>query len=358
MHLGIDIREACDEQRTGKGRWTLGFLRELLLRKNELTLFTNADLPEHMRSLLINNERFHLVKIPAKGFAWHCTVARMLLEESHIDAYISTTSYIVCFLLGRRKKVVPIIHDLIAFRSEPHDRKATLIERCTLGRTVATAEFLCAVSDATKHDLLSRYSNLDPDHIETIFAGPGSEPVVRHPDQSGVILSIGTFSPRKNQRRLIQAYAALPANLRDRATLVLVGKRGWKDDSVITLITKTPGVLWKEYLPDVDCQNLLGRATIYAFPSLYEGFGLSVLDAMQSGIAVLTSDRGSLQELVGDTALLINPEDVSSMKNGLQTLLTDESLRVALSAKAKARASLFTWKRTVDLFLARMETVV
>ncbi len=358
MHLGIDIREACSDKRTGKGQWTLGFLRELLSREHELTLFTNTDPPEHVRLLFTNDERFHLVKICARGLSWHCTVARILLEQPHIDAYISTTSYIVPFLLGRRKKVVPIIHDLIAFRSEPHERKASLIERCTLGRTVATAEFLCTVSDATKHDLLTRYSTLKPSRIATIFAGPTSEPTLRHPDQPSMILSIGTLSPRKNQRRLIQAFASLPMDLRDGTSLVLVGKRGWKDNSVIRLIRKTPGVLWKQYLSDTDCLDLLSRATIYAFPSLYEGFGLSVLDAMQSGIVVLTSARGSLQELVGDAALLIDPEDVSSIEKGLQVLLSDNALRAALSDKAKARASLFTWKRTVDLFLARMETVV
>lgn len=358
MHFGMDIREACDVARTGKGQWALGFLREFVTRDHELTLFTNADPPNDLAAAFAGKPDVHVVKSLARGFSWHCTVARILLEESSIDCYISPTSYLVPFLLGSRKKVLPIVHDLVAFRSEPHARRAQLIERLCLPRTVRYAAHIFTVSDATKRDLLDRYPHIHDSHVTTIFAGPTSHPPVRHGQTKQMVLSIGTLCPRKNQLRLIQAFASLPKILRDETELILVGKRGWDDDDIVRLASATPGVSWREYLPDEECRTLMQRATVYAFPSLYEGFGMSVLDAMRNGVPVLTSDRGSLRELVGATALLINPENVQSIACGLESLLTNSSDRAGLAEDAKKRSEQFAWQRTVDLFLAAMETIV
>ena len=268
-----------------------------------------------------------------------------------IGCYVSPVSYIVPSLLGSRVPCIPIVHDLIAFRHEPHDLKAMGVERLTLGKVVRSARHICVVSTATKIDLLTRYGSLAPSSVTPIFAGSVMDDSTGNTPDGSTILCIGTLCPRKNQKRLIEAFASLPVPLRKTHRLLLVGGRGWKDHDIIAHARKMEGVEWTSYLPDADCRLLLKTATIFAFPSLYEGFGMPVLDALARGIPVMTSDRGSLKEVAGEAAVYVDPESVASIAKGLERLLTDTSLRHTLSSQGREQAATFTWPRTVDLFV-------
>lgn len=344
MHLALDVREACDAHRTGKGQWTYGFVSELLTRHHECTLFSDCPLPSEWTKA---SDRTHVQILREKGLAWHFAVAKLLLKNESIDAYVSPASYIVPFLLAKKKKCIPVVHDLIAFRSEPHDNKATFIERLTLKRTVRHAAHILTVSETTKYDLLAKFPAVSS--VTPIFAGPiHAHSASSHKGKT--IVCVGTLSPRKNQLRLIQAYARLSGAVKKEHPLVLVGRRGWNDDEIVKLASKTPGVEWKQYLSDAEVEKLLEDTAVFAFPTLYEGFGLPVLDALRRGIPVLTSDRGSVKEVAGDVAVFIDPEHVSSIHDGLSTLLADAALRKRLQTDGPKRAELFSWKRTVDLF--------
>ena len=353
LHIGIDIREACEPKRTGKGQWSHGFIEELLQRDIGLTLISDTPLPDEWKSFLVRKHGAcrQFVAFPQRGAGWHWTVAQFLKADNDIDVYVSPTSYIVPSLVGKSVRCVPIVHDLIAFRREPHDMKAKAIERLTLGRIVKNAAHLCTVSYTTKMDLLKRFHSLDPARVTPIFSGPTFDDTTHGIPDGQTIICIATLSPRKNQERLIEAYAALPSSLREHYRLVLVGNRGWKDASILSRIEQTEGVEWKQYLPDTDCRELLCRATILAFPSLYEGFGMPVLDAFRLGVPILTSDRGSLKEVADDAAIFVDPESVASIASGLERILTDAKLRQSFITKGLDRATQFTWPKTVDLFL-------
>jgi glycosyltransferase involved in cell wall biosynthesis len=349
MHLGIDIREACSNRPTGKGKWTQGFVRELLTRGLRLSLFTDADIPAEWKDL-VQRSGASVVKLPQRGISWHRTVAKML-KPSGIQLYVSPTSYIVPALVGSSVRCVPVVHDLIAFRPERHDRRARFIERLTLRRAVKHAYRVCVTSQSTKADLLARYPSLSDGQVVPVFAGGGESHAPAAQSDGMTIVCIGTLAPRKNQARLICAFASLPSPPREKARLVLVGGRGWDDDEIVRLAQTTPGVEWHGYLADDAMDDLVRSAAVYAFPSLYEGFGLPLLDAFRRGIPLLTADRGSLREVAGEAALYCNPEDEADISKGLERLLTDESLRARLIAAGYARKDQFTWKRTVDLFL-------
>lgn len=335
MRICVDARQLTKEQKTGKGQWTAGFLTELSSRSHDLTLL---------------GKDVHF----SPGLRFHFEVSKYL-REIKPDLYISPTSYIVPALVGTKVPCIPIVHDLIAFMHEPHDRKAKLIERLTLHRALAAAQHICTVSDATKMDLLDRYSALDHTSITTIYAGPMQRSVApNRPDQK-TILCIGTLCPRKNQYRLIQAYAALPEPLRSHYRLVLCGARGWNDSAIVRLAQNTKGVEWKDYVSDEEYSQLLSTATVFAYPSLYEGFGMQVLDALQRGIPVLTSDRGSLKEVAGDSAVYCDPDDETSIMRGLIALLQNDDLCNNLAINGPIQAEKFSWKRTVDLFLNAVE---
>jgi len=347
--LAIDVREALRDHPTGKARWTKCFVKELISRKLPLLLIGQSTLPDswvqsHVQSLTL----------PA-GMRWHLAAANALLQKKQDILSFSPTSFIVPAITGGRVPTIPLVHDLIAFRGEPHQRRAQIIEHLTLRRALSTAQHICAISEATKNDLLNRYRFLKADSISVIYAGPYAESAPLNTPDDQTILSVGTLCPRKNQLRLIQAFALLPEVLRTQTRLIIAGGRGWGDRDIIHLARITPGVEWKGYVTDKEYEDLFARATVFAYPSLYEGFGLPVLDALQRGIPVLTSRRGSLPEVAGEAAVFIDPEDPDSIAQGLTKLLRDAPLRERLRTEGPLQAQSFSWKRTVDLFLSGIQ---
>lgn len=342
MRIGIDVREACRLKPTGKGMWTRGFVSELHRRGHTLVLFSDAS-----RDLWPGAE---LIVLPG-GPLWHLRVARLLRCHTPVDCYVSPTSTIVPSLLGSALPIMPVVHDLISFQPGRHDAKARWIERLTLAKAVAGAAHVFTVSDATRSDLLGRFPSLPRGRVTSIFAGTMRPEVPISSPNGSAIVSIGTLCSRKNQKRLIDAYALLPEELRSAHPLILAGARGWDGQRIVDRVSHVAGVSWRQYVDDEAYDHLLADAAVFALPSLYEGFGLALLDALQRGLPVLTSDRGSLREVCGSAAHYIDPESVPSIAAGLERLLRDPALRLSLRRQGPAQARQFSWRRTVDLFL-------
>lgn len=342
MRVWIDVREACKDRRTGKGQWTLRCVDALLRRSDvRITLVTDRDVPDAWRGLPgYGDARV----IRQAGLWWHLAVTRLLRRErARIDCYLSPTSFIVPFLVGRRVRTVPVVHDLIAFRNEPHDRKATLIERLTLPRALRTASAICAVSDATAALVRERFPRSAD--VRTVHAGPTVDERDTWTGSGDHLLCIATLCPRKNQLRLIRAYASLPSPLREGLKLALVGGRGWDDDAIVRAAEETPGVTWMGYRSGDECAALLRTCRAFAWVSEEEGFGLPVLDALRAGAPVLASDIPTNREVAGDAAVYADPFDVAALERGIRAVLerTDDRRRRGLE-----RADRFSWESTAD----------
>lgn len=174
---------------------------------------------------------------------------------------------------------------------------------------------------------------------------------------SRYILCVGTVEPRKNGARLIQAFERVcteeGAQTGD-IHLVFAGRRGWRSDTIYAAASGSAiadRIHFTGPVSPSELSALYGGAFIFAYPSLYEGFGLPVLEAMQAGIPVLTSNTSSLPEVAGNAAVLIDPEDVGSLTAGLQRLLWDSRLRENLARKGTAHAAHFSWDRAASLTL-------
>jgi len=332
MRIAMDTREAHSSTPTGKGLLAKNILLELAKRHTKIT-------------------EYH-----GRGWQWHLQTAHSV-KQSGYDVYLSPTSFIVPWLLGTSVPTAIIIHDLIAFDREPHDRKAKLIERLLLPRVLKTAHFIFCVSKATKTDLLKKFPKTDTAKITVIYEGPTMTERGTRNEERGTpyILSLGTLCPRKNQLRLIQAFNSLPTSLKLRTKLILAGGRGWQDEEIVTLAKTSQNVKWRGYVPTQELDSLFAHATVLAFPSLKEGFGLPVLDAMTLGVPVLTSNLRSMSEIAGDAALLVDPESTEDIAKGLQRLLLESDLRAALIHRGKERAKLFSWERTVDFMMKAMQ---
>ena len=342
MRVWIDVREACRPRMAGKGRWTLRCVDALLRRPDvRATLLSDAEVPAAWKTL----PGFAEARVPRrKGLGWHFAVRSMLLRErAGIDAYLSPTSFIVPFLVGKAVPVVPVVHDLIAFKDEPHDRKATFIERFTLPRALRTAAAVCTVSDATA-DALRRRFPFAKDPVP-VFAGPTVDEAHTWTGRGDHVLCVGTLCPRKNQLRLIHAFAAMDPSVRAGTRLVLVGGRGWSDEAIVRAAEETPGVEWLGYRGDAELATLLRECRAYATLSEEEGFNLPVLDALRVGAPVLASDIPTAREVAGDCATYADPYDVGSIARGLEAVLRGPP---PSRERADRQTERFAWARTAE----------
>ena len=175
------------------------------------------------------------------------------------------------------------------------------------------------------------------------------------------LLYVGSIEPRKNLIRLLQAYAMLHA-WSPRWHLVIVGARNfWKSSPVAEAVEKQNLKEWVHftgYIPETDLPALYNGADLFVFPSLYEGFGLPVLEAMACGTPVVTSRTSSLPEVAGDAALLVDPHNVDEIAAAMQRVLSDPGLAGELCAKGLARAAEFSWERTARETIAVYERVL
>jgi glycosyltransferase involved in cell wall biosynthesis len=297
------------------------------------------------------------------GLAWH-TLGRPRLER-----YLGKLDLVHAPSLvfpPSRAPLVATIHDLCilkypgAFPSrwkEFHHRGLRLILR--------HARVILADSRSTRDDLRHLAGKDDP-RIRVVPLGvaapkhPGEEEVDRvlakHQLSPGYILFVGTVEPRKNLSRLVQAYAAFsPEEKQKSGELVLVGALGWLGRRELSRIISQKGVRWLGYLPQRELEAIYSAAKIFVYPSVYEGFGLPVLEAMARGLAVVTSDSSSLREVGEGVALLVDPADPMELRKAMLRLIYDEDMRRGLAGKGRERAAAYPWESTIELTLRAYE---
>jgi glycosyltransferase involved in cell wall biosynthesis len=298
-------------------------------------------------------ERFQWRLIRAPDVAWHVAAAR--LASRACDAFLSSNSYLTCWFT--RCPSAPIVYDLVPFLPGTHPQKrAAIVERATIDIGVRRAGALICISEATRLDLVDRVPSCEgravvvPLAADARFADPdarrrGPEVAARLGIERPYVLAAGTLEPRKNLLRLLGAWATLPEALRDTYELVLVGPVGWEADAIVDA-ARAAKIRLPGYVPDGDLAALYAGCELFCYPSLYEGFGLPVLEALRAGAPVLTSDRSSLPEVTGDAAVLVDPLSVDAIRAGIERILGDEGLRSRLRAEGPERADRFSWERT------------
>jgi alpha-1,3-rhamnosyl/mannosyltransferase len=255
---------------------------------------------------------------------------------------------------------VVTVHDL-SFRADPHfhpPARVAWMER-RLPATLRQARRFCAVSGFTKREMVARLG-IAPERIDVVEPGLSDDfrpvsadaaaPVLAHFGLAdrGYVLAVSTLEPRKNFDRLLAAHTLLPPALRTRFPLVIAGGRGWGrtlDTAAIAPHVAAGTLLLPGFVSDDDLVPLYARAAVVAYPSLYEGFGLPVLEAMACGTPLVASNDSAVAETAGDAALLVDARDPAAIAGGLRQVLEDAALADDLRARGVARARGFTWDR-------------
>jgi glycosyltransferase involved in cell wall biosynthesis len=262
---------------------------------------------------------------------------------------------------------VVTVHDVIQFVLPEYAwRKISRVYFGIVSRGARRADAVITVSECSKRDIV-KLLGLPPERIHVIgnAVDASIHPVrdawllasvrERYGIAGRFLLYFGGFDMRKNVPRLIEAYAALPAALRKEYQLVIAGRYQhlghplYPDPRATVRRLGLEGrVIFTGQIREQDKAPLYSAATVFAFPSLYEGFGIPVLEAMACGTPVVTSNSSALPEVAGDAGLLVDPYDTAAISGGLRTLLEDQALRDELARRGLERARLFTWQQVAE----------
>jgi glycosyltransferase involved in cell wall biosynthesis len=345
--LGVDLT-ACWRPRAGMGTVAIHLterMRAIAGPERRFTLFCSRERPAALDGVTGATEVLspHRHEVLNK-LRW--------LPRAEVGAGLDAMLYPYWPCPPRRRRGAPpavmVVHDL-AFRVRPHEvpwQQRVYMGSILPGALRRSARVLTP-SEATRRALLERYPLPGlADRVEVVPEGwslgavePAPLPAGLEP---GFLLAVGTIEPRKNYPRLLAAYRLLRAR-GPAPPLVVVGRVGWAYGSALDELRAEPGVRLLTGVDDPGLRGLYRAAGALAFPSLYEGFGLPLLEAMADGLPALVGDAGALPELAGDAALLVDPLDVEAIADGLERVLGDGALRDRLAAAGRCRAARYTW---------------
>jgi glycosyltransferase involved in cell wall biosynthesis len=244
----------------------------------------------------------------------------------------------------RRVKLTATVHDLTCWLMPQFHTAANVRADSSFAEHILRrADGLIAVSENTRQDAI-RILRIAPDRIRTIYSGIPDEyfDALPTPREKPYALYVGTIEPRKNLNTLLDAWRQLKPEIRQQFDLLVAGPQGWNAEATVARIRAEANYLG--YVPEADLPGLIAGATVFVYPSLYEGFGFPVVQAMASRVAVLTSNRSCLPEITGGGALLADPESAGEIAHGLTRLLESESVRQTLASSGRQRAQQFRWE--------------
>lgn len=276
----------------------------------------------------------------------------------------------------RGLKVFMTVHDLIPkFFPELCCDGAPAMMDATL-RSLKPDDWVLCVSEATRNDLCNHLPHLDPKKVLVIYHGASDEffPCTDPNALAGVrnkygipdgpyILSLSTLQPTKRLDHLIHCFARLVKEqpISD-LNLVLAGPKGWKYEKIFEMLAEHSDlkerIILTGFVDDHDLPALYSGALAFAYPSLYEGFGLPVLEAMQCGVPVITSNTSSLPEVAGSAGIMVNPKDADALCQAMLNIYGNPSLRGRLSSNALERSRLFSWRKSADETISAYKTAL
>lgn len=342
---------------TGVGRWTTHAFEELSRMAPDWEIvFVDASVEKPDLSRMGPNVSFRSLRFPKLLYSG-LKILRLLppIEwvMGSVDATVGT-AYLPW--RSRRGAEIPVIYDLSFFRyPETVSWKSLLYLRLKVPRVVARASLVVTISESVAVEISERF-NISRDRIEVVYPGCDLEAftpeAVGHagidlPDR--YLLFVGTVEPRKNLLAILRACDIARQRCPDLPPLLIVGGKGWRDSQLADELEKRKNegeVILAGYVPDGALPAIYAGADMLVFPSLYEGFGIPIVEAMAAGCPVVTSDRGAMAEIAHGAALLVDPTDDSAIAQAIVSIHTDGSLKSGLVSEGRTRSRDFSWRST------------
>lgn len=356
MRIAIDASRCTVPNPTGTERYALELIRAIIRRNSQHNLILYfRDQPT--ADLFPSSDHVTQRVIPFRRAWTHLRFAAALWAERPDVTFVPAHTLPAAFP-GR---AVVTVHDLgYRYFPQAHPARQRQYLDLTTRYSAARASLILADSQATAHDL-TRFYGTSATKIRVLYPGVKPLPITemsvvrqRYHLPDHYWLFIGTLQPRKNIARLVEAYRAWQeSHPGDSTGLVLAGSKGWLYDTAWA--GGVPGVHITGYVDEADKGALYTGTRALVFPSLYEGFGFPVIEAMHAGTPVIASNTSSLPELVGEAGLLVDPLAVESIAGAMSRLSDDPTLGEHLRSAGRAQALRFTWERAADLALETLE---
>jgi glycosyltransferase involved in cell wall biosynthesis len=376
MIIGIDGNEGNVSKRVGISE----YVYELL------TQFAKGEGQEVESSFEIYLKQKTGKDFPSESKNWHYKVfgpsklwtqialpAHLFLERQKPDVFFSPAHYAPRF---SPVPTVVSIMDLAFFHFPELFTKKDLNQlKSWTGYSIKKAKKIITISQASKDDIIKLYG-IEPERIAVIYPGikqqasltphiyPMNELKTRYKIGDNFLLFVGTLQPRKNVVRIIEAFAETRKQKTESGDhdleLVIIGRKGWQYEEILAAPEKygvKNQVKFLDFVPDEDLMLFYQHAQAFVWPSLYEGFGLPVLEAMKFGCPVITSNVSSLPEAGGDAALYVDPENVEEIKHAIEKVVSDEKLRNEMVAKGKKQVEKFSWEKAAKETLEVLQEV-
>ncbi|MBC8249028.1 MAG: glycosyltransferase family 4 protein [Anaerolineales bacterium] len=379
MLIGIDASRSVAQERTGTENYSLNLIRHLLALQSEhrYRLYFNRapsfDLLAtcNLRSFAQAQDRPATCNLRIMPFPRLWTHLRLSWEMARRPPDLLFVPAHVLPIVHPRRSVVTI-HDLgYLYYPQAHRLLDRLYLDLSTRYNARAATRLIADSSATKQDLIERYGS-EPDKITVVYPGYDEATFQTVRDEKAIravkakydivgdyILFVGTLQPRKNLTRLIEAFSNIQYPISN-IQLLIAGKKGWLYEKIFRQVEELGlegRVVFTGYVAEGDLPALLSGARLFVFPSLYEGFGLPVLEAMACGTPVVCSNASSLPEVAGDAAVLVDPLDVEELAAAMERVLGDEKLRAGLIERGFEQAKKFSWEKCAHETLGVLESV-
>ncbi|MFH0829353.1 MAG: glycosyltransferase family 1 protein [Candidatus Kerfeldbacteria bacterium] len=362
MRIGLDARPIFTSEITGIGTYVLKLVQYLQRHGVRLTLFTNS-IDEAPADLDLS--QITVVHAPGRRYAWEVRSLPRLIRQHPIDLYHATWNF------GIPKTRIPTLlslFDVIPLVLQEHyatslsSRIELAVYRHFVGQSIRRATEVVTISNASRSDILrffpSATSKLnviplaaDPPATSDDLSKPAEAP------DGMYLLYFGGFEKRKNVETLLSIFPEVRRRFPD-ANLVLIGKKNRYYRDNLQRYEHISGVTFTDYLNRTVLNALIKHATIVLYPSRYEGFGLPVLEAMQFGTPVITSNVSSLTEIARGAAELIDPYSPEQLINAIVKLLSDKQLRQQLGEQGKRRAHDYSWEKTINSTFSIYERMV
>ncbi|MBW2165910.1 MAG: glycosyltransferase family 4 protein [Deltaproteobacteria bacterium] len=368
MNICIDGRTIY-KRNTGFGYYAFYLIRHILrsecndhitliLHKDVANLFFMPSCTKHHEILTAVDYRNRILRD-----AWENLVLPIIFKKHNINMFHSLTFHMPILRIGNIKQVVTI-HDLVVFKMpEIYPKYYTIYWRFIIKRSLERSSKIIAISEATKQDIIDLF-NIKEDKIHVIYHGIDLKRFRPKDETNGVgatlkkyglkkpyIMALGLSDLRKNGERILKSYSKIIKDKTKDVSLAICGILRKRNRVLFDQIKEhglSDRVVMTGFVEDEDLPILYRAADLFIFPSLYEGFGLPILEAMACGTPVITSNISSMPEVAGDAAVLVNPYDVDALARAMHGILTDKGLKESLVKKGLERVKQFSWEKCAE----------
>lgn len=374
MIIGIDGNEANTGKNVGIGEFAFELLREFERFRVPATAFTIYLKSAPLEVLPRERDGWkYEVFGPKKLWTQFALPLKLFFSPKKPDVFFTPSHYLPRF------SPVPTVMSImdVAYLKFPEyfaEKDLYQLKNWT-AYSVRKAAHIITISNSSKDDIIKAY-NVPEERVSVVYPGIKdmtslnphvygmSELRTKYGIGESYILSVGTLQPRKNTARLIEAFSKVihgkHSSKTDSLQLVIVGKKGWLYEDILEAPKKydvSDRVKFLDFVPDDDLAELYKHAICYVLPSLYEGFGLPVLEAMKFDCPVITSNISSLPEAAGDAALFVDPLNTDDIAEKIRKLVDNENLRKELIKKGREQIKKFNWEKSAEETLAILEEI-